>query len=100
MPFFAPIQTEERTCEAVTNGIREQLQRFGQKRKRFRKCDQLWRHVGYLDPTQKLPNHKRGTNIYLFDLGDLADVVDQPASNEDDEPSFISDHLSRLARNA
>jgi hypothetical protein len=83
MPFFTPIPKEERTSDEVVNGIREQLQHFGQKGKMFRQCDQLWRHVGRFQD-----------KIYLFDLGDLVDVVDDDtlstsSGDNDDEPDFI-----------
>jgi hypothetical protein len=111
MPFFEPIETEQRTSNAVMSGIRQQLQRFEENGKKFRKCDQLWRHVGYFQ-----------NEIFLFDLGDLIDIADDSsddydwldctddlmvntniATEEAEEihvETFIDQHLARLARKA
>ena len=93
MPFFDPIQKEQRKCDEVMGGIREKLQRFGQNGKMFRKCDQLWRHVGFFQ-----------NKIYLFDLGDLSTEADKPSSNDKDGDfdiqKLIADHLATLAATA
>ena len=58
MSFFDPITMDKRTSNAVIMGICQQLQRFGEKGKMFRRYNQVWRDVGYFhDP------------IYLFDFG-------------------------------
>ena len=90
MPFFAPIEKGDRTNTEVLDGIREKLHRFCEQKKKFRERDQLWRHVGCF---QK--------QIFLFDLGDLIDV-DQPSAYDQSggEPSFITEHMAKLARNA
>ena len=104
MPFFEPIETIQRRDDSVTSGIRGQLQRFGEKGKKFRRCDQLWRHVGYFQD-----------QIFLFDLGDLIDIAVDPSEDDDSmdciDPTnqtlvsqknyaetFIDDHMARLAQ--
>ena len=94
MPFFEPVKTVQRTNPAVMNAIGEQLQRFVKAKKKYRKCDQLWRHVGYFR-----------RKIYLFDLGDLIDLdeesdgIDEDNSlvvGENDLPTFVAQHLANL----
>ena len=94
MPFFEPIKTAERIKRVVNNGIREKLELFARKEKKFKECDQLWRHVGWFN------NH-----IYLFDLGDLIDVNDpldgQSDANNATPPAVtnsVNVHMEQLAR--
>jgi hypothetical protein len=102
MPFFEPVQLEEQRNPVVLDAITTQLQRFGQFRKMFLKCDQSWRHVGYFH-----------NQIVLYDLGRLVDM-DHPPSDDDDyysEPEnvtttagdddvqvYIANHLARLSK--
>ena len=87
MPFFEPIEKEKRKSRAVKLGIRATLDKFSKKEKKFKKCDQLWRHVGRFN-----------NQIYLFDLGDLIGIAAVDDSDDRNKERY-SDNINQ-AHNA
>lgn len=84
MPYFEPVEKDNRTSDEVRKAIVGQLNKFGNAGKEFHMCDQVWRHVGYFQD-----------QIFLFDLGNLMDI-----DNYVEIDDMICNHMDCLTERA
>jgi hypothetical protein len=86
MPFFRPLQKDERTDSWIRREIEETLEKFFAEGNTYADCDVHWSHVG-------IYQHEEKKKVVLFDL---ADLVSPEMGKTPTKEAFVGRQMKRL----